>query len=309
MKKIFISYSRKSRAQVVTLADDLTLLGYSVWFDKELIGGHNWWEVILENIRFCDVFLFTVASDSLQSTPCQREIAYAQSLNKPIVPVLVDTSINISLLPPSLQAVQFVDYTTPSKETIGKLNRALISLPLTPALPDPLPTPPEMPLSHVAEINKRIAQSHLSTDEQWEIWNAIQQVEAPQDAKILHQRLQQHPDFSIKITDNMPPAPTQTPTATTLYIRRKRGYSYSLRAFQVLLDGVRIGEIRNNETVSFPNISAGHHQLTIKVDMTKTAQTFRVEEGQSAICFDVGLGTFIIGKLMIEEIPYDLLFP
>ncbi len=303
MKKIFISYSRKSHAQVATLADDLALLGYSVWFDKELIGGHHWWNVILENIRFCEVFLFAIASDALQSTPCQREIAYAQSLNKPIIPILLDHDVPISLLDPALQALQFVNYTTPSKEALGKLNRALISLPATPSLPDPLPPPPEMPLSAVSEINQRINHPHLSPAEQREIWNAIQALDSPQEAGILRERLQQHPDFALEV----PPAPSPT-TSATLYIRRKRHYGYSLRGFQVYVDGIRVGDVRNNETASFPNISVGKHELTIKVDMTKTTIPFEIVENQSAICFDVSVGAVFFNKLIVEEIAYQALF-
>lgn len=305
MKKIFISYNRKSRADVVTLADDLTLLGYSVWFDKELIGGHKWWDVILENIRFCEVFIFTVTQNSINATACQRELSYARALHKPIIPVLLDSTVNISLLDADLQALQFVDYTAPSKETLGKLNRALIGLPSMMSMPDLLPPTPEMPLSAVAEISQQIAQPHLSDSEQSEILNAIHQLEAPQDQAVLIKRLKQHADFSLSIPDQ---TDHPTPTTATLYLRRKRSYSYSMRAFQVYVDGVKIGELRNNETARFPDLAVGKHELMVKVDLSKTAISFEVSPNQQAICFDVSLSAFM-NKIHMEQVAYQVLFP
>lgn len=298
VKKIFISYSRKSRSAVALLADDLTLLGYSVWFDKDLIGGHKWWDVILENIRFCDVFLFTVTRDSIRATPCQTELAYAQALNKPIIPILLEDDINISLLQTDLQALQFVDYTAPSKESLGKLNRSLISLPNPAPLPQHLPPTPEMPLTIVAEINQRIEQRHLSEQEQTDIWHAIGQLESPQDAEILVGRLKQHPDFSL----NIPHTPAQpSPSSATLQLHRQSNYGYSLRAFQVYIDGVRVGDIRNDETLRFPNLSTGNHQLTVKVDMTKTTIPFEIVAGQQTLCFEMRLGGILMNKIIVEQ--------
>lgn len=305
MKKIFISYSRKSQSEVAVLADDLTLLGYSVWFDKELIGGHNWWDVILENICFCDVFLFTITQDSIQTTPCQSEFAYAQALNKPIIPILLDKTINISLLSPTLQALQFVDYTAPSKESLGKLNRALISLPHPAPLPDILPPKPEMPLSPVAEINQRIAKPHLSAEEQTDILHAIQQLNAPNDAEFLRQSLLQHADFSL----NIPASQVQSPIAEQmLYIHRQHHYGYSMRAFRVYLDGVKIADLHNNETLKHA-VTSGKHELTIKLDFMQTAISFDLSNHEALICFDVRLGGLLMNKIIVEQTTYELLFP
>ena len=38
-----------------------------VWFDEELGGGDAWWQMILERIRGCDVFVFAMTDDSLKS--------------------------------------------------------------------------------------------------------------------------------------------------------------------------------------------------------------------------------------------------
>jgi hypothetical protein len=64
---IFISYSRKSRTVVETLAIDLEALGYTVWFDRDLAGGHDWWDEILHSIRRCNLFLYALTPESIES--------------------------------------------------------------------------------------------------------------------------------------------------------------------------------------------------------------------------------------------------
>lgn len=72
MSNTFISYSRRQQAIVENLADALKQLGHTVWFDQELSGGQVWWEQILSTIRDCNVFIYALAPESLNSTACQR---------------------------------------------------------------------------------------------------------------------------------------------------------------------------------------------------------------------------------------------
>src|ERR1041384_4491565 len=106
---IFISYSSKDRSVVETLASDLALLGHTIWFDRELTGGHEWWNDILATIRACDLFIFALTPLSLDSYPCRLEYEYAHQLQKRILPIML-TSIEARRLPQALQRLQFVDY-------------------------------------------------------------------------------------------------------------------------------------------------------------------------------------------------------
>src|SRR5215211_1710859 len=65
--KVFISYAREAQEQVRELADDIAALGWAVWFDEQLSGGTAWWDRILESIRGCDVFLFALSRESVDS--------------------------------------------------------------------------------------------------------------------------------------------------------------------------------------------------------------------------------------------------
>ena len=58
MSRIFISYNNENHDIVKTLSEDLAALSHQVWFDKELAGGQAWWDLILAEIRLCDVFVF-----------------------------------------------------------------------------------------------------------------------------------------------------------------------------------------------------------------------------------------------------------
>jgi hypothetical protein len=50
-----------------------------------------------------------------------------------------------------------------------------------------------------------------------------------------------------------------------LKIVRDSGYADRLRAYQVILDGVTIGEVRNDQTQQFA-VTPGQHRLSLKID-------------------------------------------
>jgi hypothetical protein len=162
---IFISYSSKNRSLVEAIASDLESLGHDVWFDQELTGGHDWWQDILQNIRQCDLFVFALTPDSLESVPCKLEHSYAAALNKCVLPVmLANTDINDA--PSTLRTIQFVDYHQPDRKSALALSRALADLPDQKPMPDPLPTPPAVPVSPLGRIRDQIDAPSLSYQEQ-----------------------------------------------------------------------------------------------------------------------------------------------
>jgi hypothetical protein len=52
---------------------------------------------------------------------------------------------------------------------------------------------------------------------------------------------------------------------SVLNIVRDAGYADRLRAYQVILDGVKIGEVRDGQTQQFA-VSPGQHTLSLKID-------------------------------------------
>lgn len=156
MTTVFISYSRDNLEKVKTLVHDLGILGHEPWFDQELAGGQSWWDHITSKIRESELFVYVLSLESLDSHACKSEFMYAKQLGKNILPVLVDQRVDIKLLPPGLAQIHFVDYRTEDKAALGALARAIATLPIAPAMPDPLPEPPPVPVSYLSDLIEQI---------------------------------------------------------------------------------------------------------------------------------------------------------
>lgn len=91
MTQIFISYSRADR-QFIDQFTPLIRRVYgndSIWFDEDISGGTDWWQTILHEIGVCDLFVFLVSNEALESQYCQKELREALRLNKRVLPVVV----------------------------------------------------------------------------------------------------------------------------------------------------------------------------------------------------------------------------
>ncbi len=153
---VFVSYSTREKDAVTRLTQDLQDAEEHVWLDRRLAGGDAWWRAILEQIRGCDVFIFALSQNSIQSKPCQAELHYAQDLGLPILPVQVGPVDSMQLNP--LATVQTVDYRT-STSTAGMrllsaLHRARTQ---RQPLPSPLPPEPPVPFEYLIRLYTTIA--------------------------------------------------------------------------------------------------------------------------------------------------------
>ncbi|MEZ4668723.1 MAG: toll/interleukin-1 receptor domain-containing protein [Anaerolineae bacterium] len=204
MSQIFISYSSKSKDVVASLAQDIESAGHQIWFDHKLTGGQAWWDQILESIRKCDLFVFALTPEALDSYPCQLEYTYAYQLGKNILPILVANGVSINLLPPELTTIQFVDYRTPDRQAAFRLMSAFTNVPPPKSLPDPLPTPPPVPISYIGNLKEQIDSSKgLSFDEQaslvLKLKEHLRNDDNRPDAVTLLERLKRRDDLFAKI--------------------------------------------------------------------------------------------------------------
>lgn len=105
MARMFISYSRANRVFVEELVPLLTEVfsDHEIWFDKQISGGEDWWQRILEEITRCDVFIYLMSNDSLASEYCQAEFREALRLQKLCLPVIVQPKTEISTAPETLE--------------------------------------------------------------------------------------------------------------------------------------------------------------------------------------------------------------
>jgi hypothetical protein len=207
MGGIFLSYSRDNADVAQALAADLKDLGHAVWFDDELTGGQTWWDQILARTRSCDVFILALTPQSLGSTACTREYDYAAALGKPILPIVLADGISTNLLPPALAQIQHVDYRSPDRAAGLKLARALRSLPPAGPLPDPLPTPPEVPTSYLGGLAAQASKPSLSYDEQsallFDLKRGLRETETAADARTLLKQLRKRRDVYAAIAEDI----------------------------------------------------------------------------------------------------------
>jgi hypothetical protein len=154
---VFVSYAREDRERVDGLVGDLRVLAYDVWQDESLEGGQDWWNVIIDKIRSCDVFVQAVSANALESEACKRERGYAKALMKPMIPVGLD-AVGLDL-PSDLAGVQVVDFKERTAETSLRLAVAMRECPQAPALPAEMPDPPPAPVSYLVPLGERIRSS------------------------------------------------------------------------------------------------------------------------------------------------------
>lgn len=207
MPQIFISYSRHSQEIVKTMAQDVEGIGHQVLFDQELTGGHVWWDQLLSQIRNCDLFVFALAPESLDSEACKREYTYAYNLKKTILPVLVADGVSPNLLPSALSSIQFVDYRGQDRQAAFALIRALSNLPLPLPLPDPLPEPPEVPVSYLGGLSEQVSAPTLTFQEQTalvlQLKDRMHDIREVNDARTLLQRLRNREDLFARVLEEI----------------------------------------------------------------------------------------------------------
>ena len=104
MMKIFISYARVDKPFCQQVAEILDI--HQVWYDQRLYAGQHWWDEILRRLDWCDIFIYLLSPDAVESPYCQREFEIAIQSNKAILPVLIDEDTS---LPASLTDIQYAD--------------------------------------------------------------------------------------------------------------------------------------------------------------------------------------------------------
>ena len=163
--QLFLSYARADRPQAESLALRLRQAGITTWLDSDLVGGQEWWDKILEQLRSCDAVLAAMSKACIKSEACRSERRYAAALGKPILPLTLEP-LSAGMLPGDVARIQAIDYSQPDEAAAFKLIGAIYALPKPKPLPDPLPQPPAVPESYLGDLGDRIASPKLDMDEQ-----------------------------------------------------------------------------------------------------------------------------------------------
>ncbi|HEX3053052.1 MAG TPA: SUMF1/EgtB/PvdO family nonheme iron enzyme [Aggregatilineaceae bacterium] len=157
MARIFISYSRADHQFVTDLVPLLRRV-YGInclWYDHEINGGNDWWQLILVQIAQCELFIYLISNESLRSPYCQAELREALRLNKRFLPIIVRPKTkypgrHAADIRDVLQRTQYVDMSYGFKnpeilsELYASINDLLSQIPDIPSSPnssDPVEQP------------------------------------------------------------------------------------------------------------------------------------------------------------------------
>ncbi len=106
--QLMISYQWDDQSYIVALYKHLTQLGYRVWLDIfQMGGGDSLFEKIDDGIRHSQCVLACVTPKYTLSINCRREMALADALSKPIIPLLLQETSTWP--PPGPMALVFAD--------------------------------------------------------------------------------------------------------------------------------------------------------------------------------------------------------
>jgi len=90
MSHVFISYSKRNRAYARKLADHLAAQGFDYWIDDRIDFGEEWSKVIFKAIEDCAALIVIMTPKSEESKWVQREVGWADHLEKPLFPLLLE---------------------------------------------------------------------------------------------------------------------------------------------------------------------------------------------------------------------------
>lgn len=117
--KIFISYSRKDMAFADRLEAGLKERGFAPLIDHtEIYAFEDWWKRIEALIVQADTIVFVLSPDAVASDICQKEVAFAASLNKRFAPV-VCKPVDDTAVPEPLRRLNFIFFTEDAKFDAG----------------------------------------------------------------------------------------------------------------------------------------------------------------------------------------------
>lgn len=108
---VFISYAEKDRQARDLVIEALNRRAYTCWtHNRDIQKGAVFGAAIESGIEQADNLLFFISPESVVSEWCQRELAYAKSLHKRIIPLLV-AQTDPGTFPVEIAGLQYIDFT------------------------------------------------------------------------------------------------------------------------------------------------------------------------------------------------------
>ncbi len=117
MTQVFLSYADEDRAFMHKVAKTLMQEAMTVWTNRtDIKSGAEYGEVIDRGIEQADNIVYLMSPASLKSVYCEKELTYARSLNKRIIPLLIE-EVDPEQIFTELRTIQFIDCLKEQKES------------------------------------------------------------------------------------------------------------------------------------------------------------------------------------------------
>lgn len=120
---LFISYSRRDSEYAAVLREHLAQSGFTIWIDKEIEHGEQWFNQIHDAIKTSAAFMVVMTPESEASEWVQKEILLAKRYKKPIFPLLRDGMEFAILI--DIQFADVRDGSLPGQDFHRRLSRAI----------------------------------------------------------------------------------------------------------------------------------------------------------------------------------------
>ncbi|MEW6498935.1 MAG: toll/interleukin-1 receptor domain-containing protein, partial [Cyanobacteriota bacterium] len=109
MTQVFLSYADEDRAFMHKVARTLMREGMTVWTNRtDIKSGAEYGEVIDRGIEQADNIVYIMSPASLKSAYCEKELTYARSLNKRIIPIKLE-EVDPEQIFSELRTIQFIE--------------------------------------------------------------------------------------------------------------------------------------------------------------------------------------------------------
>jgi WD40 repeat protein len=125
--KVFISYARADMAFADRLEAELRSCGIESLIDRsQIYAFEDWWKRIQALIDKADTVIFILSPDAVDSDICQKEVAFAASLNKRFAPI-VYRHVDVKAVPKQLAQLNFLFFDAETKfdASFARLTEAL----------------------------------------------------------------------------------------------------------------------------------------------------------------------------------------
>ena len=124
--QLFISYAHVDKYHMeISILPTLKEGGHTPWYDHELLPGQIWENKLRKSISECEVFLYILTPESINSYWCRWEFNTAADFQKRFIPILLRSN---AVIPHPISRFQCSDFTNgPTMISVEKLHKGLAS--------------------------------------------------------------------------------------------------------------------------------------------------------------------------------------